>query len=206
MRGVRVTKMENYMEQIIAAVIGGLLAAGTGVFLQSMQERSRVSRLKQSLIRAIQDDLNLAVVLYDKIVEEWDKSQIVWFNTVNELLESRLTVVNNRDSLVLFDDDSFRLKVFKYYNKSFQLLSTIQNSQQQKYNIESKFNEILRDVKIKDARLSHEKAVKTTVSLMPDENNNLAAINRNLPENIAKVKDLKIEAKEILACFSQLKL
>ena len=194
------------MEQIVAAVIGGLLAAGAGVLLQSTQERKRIKGLKQSLVRAIQDDLSLAVTLYDKIIDEWDKSQIVWFNTVNELLESRLTVINNRDYLVLFDDDDFRLKVFKYYNKSFQQLSTLQNSQQQKYNIESKFNEIVRDVKMKDARLGHEKAVETAISLMPNEDQNLRFINASLPENIGKVKDLKVEAKEILACLTDLKL
>ncbi len=196
----------NSMGQIIAAVIGGLLAAGAGVLLQNIQEKSRVKRLKQSLVRAIQDDLGLALVLYEKIIDEWDKSQIVWFNTVNELLESRLTVINNRDYLVLFDDDDFRLKVFKYYNNSFQQLSALQNSQQQKYNIESKFNEIVRDVKIKDARVGHEKAVETAISLMPSEDQNLRFINESLPKNIAKVKDLRVEAKEILVCLPNLKL
>ena len=194
------------MSQIIAAVIGGLLAAGVGVLLQNRQEINRLKRLKLGLVRAIQDDLNLALTLFDKIIDEWDKSQIVWFNTVNELLESRLTVINNRDNLVLFDDDVFRLKVFKYYNNSFQHLSTLQNSQQQKYNIESKLNEIVRDVKIKDGRLGHEKAVETAISLMPSEDQNLRIINTSLPENITKVKDLKVIAKEILAHLPQLKL
>ena len=139
-----------------------------------MQENSRLKRLKQSLIRAIHDDLTLALVLYDKIIEEWGKGQIVWFNTLNELLESRITVLNNRDYLVLFDDDVFRLKVFKYYNSSFQQLSVLQNSQQQKYNIESKLNEIVRDLKIKNLLLEHKEAVDAAIALMPSEEQDLS--------------------------------
>jgi hypothetical protein len=139
-----------------------------------VQENSRLKRLKQSLIRAIHDDLTLALVLYDKIIEEWGKGQIVWFNTLNELLESRITVLNNRDYLVLFDDDVFRLKVFKYYNSSFQQLSVLQNSQQQKYNIESKLNEIVRDLKIKNLLLEHKEAVDAAIALMPSEEQDLS--------------------------------
>ena len=120
--------------------------------------------------------------------------------------EHKHRLIKNRDYITLFDNENIRQQVFKYYNKSYQHLSILQNSQQQKYNIESKLNEIIRDVKLKDGRLGHKKAVEIAVSLMPSEEKNLQLINESLPVNIIKVKDLKVEAKEILTNLSQLKL
>jgi len=85
------------MDQIIAALAGGFLAAGTGWFLQNRLEASRLKRLKQLLIIGISDDLKSSVELYSRVIDEWDKSQIVWFTTLNELRESRQTYLKNRD-------------------------------------------------------------------------------------------------------------
>ena len=46
------------MEQIIAALIGGFLAAGTGWFLQTRLELSRTEKARDLLTIGICDDLN----------------------------------------------------------------------------------------------------------------------------------------------------
>lgn len=65
------------MDQIIAALVGGFLAAGTGRFLQVRLEASRMKRLKELLIIGIKDDLKSSVDLYERVIDDWDKSQIV---------------------------------------------------------------------------------------------------------------------------------
>jgi hypothetical protein len=63
------------MEQIIAALIGGFLAAGTGWFIQTRLEKSRTDKARDLLITGICDDLSHSLTLYEKIEEEWDKTK-----------------------------------------------------------------------------------------------------------------------------------
>jgi len=65
------------MDQVVAALIGGFLAASTGWFLQVQLEKSRLKRTKKLLTLGIIDDLEQAIHLYDRIVDEWDKSQTI---------------------------------------------------------------------------------------------------------------------------------
>ena len=66
--------MESAVDQIIAALVGGFLAAGTGWFLQNRLEASRLQRLKQLLIIGISDDMKSSAELYDRVIDEWEKS------------------------------------------------------------------------------------------------------------------------------------
>ena len=90
------------MEQLLAAVVGGFLAACTGWGLQYLQEKSRTHKTRSLLTIGICDDLNHSVSLYDKIEEEWDKTKIIWFSTLNEIKESRQIYKENKSCFVLF--------------------------------------------------------------------------------------------------------
>ena len=186
------------MDQIVAALVGGFLAAGTGWFLQVCLEASRLERLKQLLLLGIIDDLKSAAELYGRVIDEWEKSQIVWFTTLNELRESRQTYLRNRDWMVLIKDEALRQKLFKYYHRSADHINLLENQQRRKYDIQTKLNDLMRDLQLRDSELSREQALEQGVRLMQPEDQELAGINNLLPQNIQKMRDFKVEAKELL--------
>lgn len=186
------------MDQIIAALVGGFLAAGTGWFLQVRLEASRLKRLKQLLLLGISDDLKSAAELYARVIDEWEKSQIVWFTTLNELRESRQTYLRNRDWMVLIKDETLRQKLFKYYHRSADHINLLENQQRRKYDIQSKLNEVMRDVQLRNTALTREQALQQAVQLMHAEDQELVGINNLLPPGIQKMRDFKVEAKELL--------
>ena len=186
------------MDQIVAALVGGFLAAGTGWFLQVCLEASRLERLKQLLLLGIIDDLKSAAELYGRVIDEWEKSQIVWFTTLNELRESRQTYLRNRDWMVLIKDEALRQKLFKYYHRSADHINLLENQQRRKYDIQTKLNDLMRDLQLRDRELSREQALEQGVRLMQPEDQELAGINNLLPQNIQKMRDFKVEAKELL--------
>ncbi|MBU0908118.1 MAG: hypothetical protein KKA54_16740 [Proteobacteria bacterium] len=191
------------MDQIIAALVGGFLAAGTGWFLQNRIEVSRLKRLKQLLIVGISDDLKSSIELYDRVIDEWEKSQIVWFTTLNELRESRQTYLKNRDWMVLINDEGLRQKLFKYYHRSADHINLLENQQRRKYDIQSKLNDVIRDLKIRNNQLTQEQALEQAVRLMHAEDQELFGINNFIPSGIQRMRDFKGEAKELLDAFSK---
>lgn len=186
------------MNEIIAAVIGGFLAAGTGWFLQSRQEASRLAKTRTLLLVALRDDLKSSIDLYERVEDEWHKSGIVWFTTLNEIRESRQAFVKNREMLVLLEQEELRQRIFRYYHRSSDHLGLLENQQRRKYDIQSKLNEVMRDLQLRDQTLSREQALQQAIGLMHSEDQELAGINTMLPQSVQKVRDFKIEAKEIL--------
>ena len=75
------------MTEIIAALIGGFLAAGTGWFLHTRAETARIGRARHLLTTAIRDDLQHTTAVFERLEDEWDKTKTVWFATLNELRE-----------------------------------------------------------------------------------------------------------------------
>ena len=191
------------MNEIAAAMVGGFLAAGTGWFLQTRLEASRLERLKQMMIIGVTDDLKSSADLYDRVLDEWDKTQIVWFTTLNELRESRQTYLKNRDWLVLFDNEALRQKLFRYYHRSADHLGLLENQQRRKYDIQNKLNEIVRDLQLRNAELPRDQALSQGIALMQPEDQELSGINTMLPQNIQRTRDFKAEAKELLVALGK---
>jgi len=191
------------MDQIIAALIGGFLAAGTGWFLQTRLEGSRLKRLKHLLLIGITDDLKSSVELYDRVIDEWEKSQTVWFTTLNELRESRQTYLKNRDWMVLLNDEGLRQRLFRYYHRSADHFNLLENQQRRKYDIQAKLNDIIRDIQLRNDTLTREQALAQAVGLMRAEDQELAGLNSFLPQSIQKMRDFKGEAKDLLAAIGK---
>lgn len=168
--------------QILAALLGGLLAAGTGAYLQTRLENKRLSKIKNLLLRAAKDDLENVVELYDRIKEDFEKSGIVWFHHISDFNESRQTVINNRDHLYLIDEEKLRKKLFKYYAKSFQPITALQGYQQSKHALATKLNDIVQKLMLDDKRLTHETAIQKAIALMKMENQDYAFITEDLPK------------------------
>ena len=187
------------MKEIIAAVIGGFLAAGAGWFIQYRLEASRVARLRKLILIGVSDDLKSSFNLYDRVLDEWDKSGTVWFTTINELRESRQIYLKNREVLILLDSEVLRQKIFKYYHRSADYFNLLENQQRRKYDIQNKLNDVLRDLQLRDQNLARDVALKHAISLMQSEDHELAWVNVQLPQNVQRIRDFKVEAKELLA-------
>lgn len=186
------------MEQIIAAIIGGFLAAGTGWFLQTRLEISRTDKALNLLTTGICDDLNHSLSLYEKIDEEWAKTKIIWFSTLNELKESRQTYKENKNWIILFEDSGIRNKIFKYYLKSAELIDTLEYQQRRKYELENKYNDLVSDIKLKNPEIEHKEASDLAISYMSSENNEYQRLVDSIPETVAKLTKFNIEAKDLL--------
>jgi len=191
------------MDQIIAALVGGFLAAGTAWFLQNRLEATRLQRLKLLLIIGISDDLKSSIELYSRVIDEWEKGQIVWFTTLNELRESRQTYLKNRDWMVLINDEELRQKLFKYYHRSADHINLLENQQRRKYEIQAKLNDVVRDLQLRNNVLVREHALEQAVGLMHAENQELVSLNTITPQGIQRMRDFKGEAKELLDAFSK---
>ena len=155
------------------------------------------------MIIGVTDDLKSSADLYDRVLDEWDKTQIVWFTTLNELRESRQTYLKNRDWLVLFDNEALRQKLFRYYHRSADHLGLLENQQRRKYDIQNKLNEIVRDLQLRNAELPRGQALSQGIALMQPEDQELSGINTMLPQNIQRTRDFKAEAKELLVALGK---
>ncbi len=186
------------MEQVVAALIGGFLAAGTGWLLQVQLEKSRLKRTKKLLALGITDDLEQSIHLYDRIDDEWDKSQMIWFSSLNELKESRQTYQNNKDWILVYEDADLRKQIFQYYLKSADRINTLEYQQRRKYEIEHKLNELIRDIKYRDVTVTHDAAVQSAISLMEAESREYTNLQTSIPEAVRKLSEIKGEAKELM--------
>jgi len=186
------------MDQVIAALIGGFLAAGTGWLLQVQLEKSRLKQTKKLLTIGITDDLEQSIHLYDRIADEWDKSQTIWFSSLNELKESRQTYQNNKDWILVYDNADLRKQIFQYYLKSTDRINTLEYQQRRKYEIEHKLNDLTRDIKYRDTTVTHDEAVQLAINLMEAENREYINFQTSIPEAVGKLKEYKSEAKELM--------
>jgi len=110
--------MEVDWTTVLSAFVGAFLASGTGYVFELRRVSSRLSNGRKLLKIAIQHDLNHALTVYDKIADEFEKTQTVWFSTLNEVRESRFTYHNNKDWIHVIDDENLRRRIFRYYLQS----------------------------------------------------------------------------------------
>ena len=133
-----------------------------------------------------------------KIDEEWTKTKIIWFSTLNELKESRQTYKENKNWIVLFEDSGIRNKIFKYYLKSAELIDTLEYQQRRKYELGNKYNGLVSDIKLKNPDIEHKEASNLAISYMTSENDEYQRLEGSIPETVAKLTKYSIEAKELL--------
>jgi hypothetical protein len=186
------------MNEIIAALVGGILAAGTGWFLERRRESARLAQARKILTRAICDDLTHSLLIYDKVAEEWEKTKTVWFATTNELKESRQPYLNSKDWIAVFDDEDLRRKIFRYYLQSSDRINALEYQQRRKYEIEGKLNEMIRNIKFRDSSLSHDAAGKMAVGYMESESKEYDNLLALIPETVNKLSQFKARAEDLI--------
>ncbi len=100
--------------------------------------------------------------------------------------------------LVLLDEEELRQRIFRYYHRSSDHLALLENQQRRKYDLQTKLNDVMRDLQLRDPGLQRDQALQQAIGLMHSEDQELAGINTMLPQSIQKLRDFKIEAKEML--------
>jgi len=186
------------MEQIIAAIVGGLIAASTGWFFERQREKARLSKIHNLLVTGICDDLQHSRDVYDKVSSEWEKSQTIWFSSLNELMASRQTYKNNRDWITLIENAELRKRVFQYYLQSEDIISALESQQKRKYELESKFNDLVRDLMINNPELEQQQARDIAISYMQNEDREYRGLVDLIPETVLKLKEYKSQAWDLL--------
>lgn len=183
---------------ILSAFIGGILAAGTGWFLQNRLESARIKKLKNVLLLGVNDDLKTSVVLYEQIAEGWERSKTIWFNLINELSDSRHIYTNNKEWIILIEDEELRNDISQYYRQSANHLLSLQNSQQRIYDIENKYLRELQDFKIRNPTIDADSAKEIVLSSMNNESSDLAHYQDQIPILVAGMNRFRDKANNIL--------
>ena len=184
--------------ELLSAMLGGFLAAGTGWLLQIQIERQKVARIRKFLSIAIADDLEHSLNIYDRIEDEWSMTSTIWFSSLNELRESRAVFNNNKDSIISFNDQKIRRRIFKYYLKSSELIGLLDFYQRRRYELQGKFNDMVTNIKINENGISEEKAKEIALSIMHQEDEEFKKIENAIPETIKKLLGQKLEATELM--------
>lgn len=184
--------------EIVSTLVGGFLAAGTGWFLQSRAEASRVKRGKRVFTTGVLDDLRAAVELFDRLKEDWDRDKTVWFTTINELLESRHAYIQHRDWLLTFEDDVLRKAIVTYYTKSANHLIDMRNAQQRLYDLHSQIAQAAVEVRAAMPDATNEQHIEAITQRLPTAEAETQFLGSRLPELVIGLERFKGEARELI--------
>lgn len=188
---------------VIGAVIGGFLAACAGLIVEWRKGATREKNLSRLFSTAITDDLKNSITLYEKIQEDWSKSSLIWFVTINELRKSRQTYEKYNEHVLLFKSPELRQRISKYYLRSETLISTLETMQNRKYFIDNKYKQTLIDIRIRESSLTDEAVKAKAEELMKGEANELQWINDSIPKSVNKLDSLITEAQNLLDKISE---
>ena len=180
--------------ELAAAALGGFLAAGTGWVLDRQREATKLERSRSLLTRAILDDLSYSQQIYDKVGEEWEKTKIAWFSTLNELKQSRQPYMNSKDWVVILDDEDLRRDIFRYYLQSTDKITILENSQSRKYALERTCSDSLRQIQVNDPAITPDAAKDKATQATANENQEYNGIVNEMPNQVRRLVDLKATA------------
>ncbi|MBX9804735.1 MAG: hypothetical protein K2Y18_03150 [Alphaproteobacteria bacterium] len=192
--------MKSIWTQIIATILGGFLAAGAGWFVDWNRESRRNENIQNLALTALRDDLQNSIILYDKLIEDFDKTNTIWLATIFTLQESRQFYQKNKEWMVIFDDKDLRDKVFQYYVKSELLFRKLEFMQKKKQDIENILSDNLNRVKIEHPTWKEEDIKKA--ALIPIEDKRKEYINltsKLIPELISEVKESRHIANSLIS-------
>lgn len=189
--------------EIIATIIGGFIAAGAGLLVEFYKDKRKEVKFRKRFATAIKDDLKNSISQYEKIQDDWEKSSLIWFVTINEVRKSRKIYEKYNENILLFESAELRNRISKYYLKSDNLISQLECMQNKKYLIDSKFKNICMDFKLKDNSLTDEIVKNRASEIMTDELKELAWVNETIPKSVSSITGLISEAHALIGEISK---
>lgn len=185
--------------ELAAAALGGFLAAGTGWLLDRQREATKLARTRRLLTRAILDDLTYSLQIYDKVSEEWEKTKIVWFSTLNELKQSRQPYMTSKDWVVVLNDEKLRRELFQYYLQSTDKISLLEFMQNRKQTLERTYNDLTRQIQLNDQNLTPDEAKTKATQTMAGEDQEYRTINAEMQNHVARLVAFKATAQTLIS-------
>jgi hypothetical protein len=183
---------------VIGAVVGGFLAAGAGLLVEYRKNVSREKKLRALFKTAIIDDLKNSLNLYEKIQEEWSKSNLIWFVTLDEIRKSRRIYEKFYEHILLFKSEDLRQKVFKYYQKSETLIASLGELQKEKYRVDNERKNLLTRIRAQTPSISDEAINGQVKEAMKDDQIAIQWVNDELTRSINKLNNIIGEAQNLL--------
>lgn len=177
-------------------ILGGAIAAAAGLSVEWWKDLRRLSRTREVITTAIRDDLSNVDAIYDRIIEEWNRTRIVWFATTGEFGASRQAYLKNSDWTVVLTDPALRRDIVSYYQRSFQVVSMLETAQRRKYELQAKLNELTRAMQLQGHEYAAAQAA--AAAMMVPESQELQYIEQALPESIDRTRDMRNEAAALL--------
>jgi hypothetical protein len=188
---------------IIGAIIGGLLATGSGVFLNYKQFKTNRKNMKEIFFLIIEDDLNSSIPLYDQIKEIGRNQKYVSFEALNEIRYSRKIYEKYIEHVAFIEPCSLRKKIFDYYLKSGALIDKLENFQRIIYT----HQEAIKDTKRFIALNKKEEQVSQEVldGLTSDNKDQINFFFNAIQAEVGNLDNFKVEAQFILQELRMLK-
>jgi hypothetical protein len=184
--------------QVFLTILGGLIAGAAGLFVNWKGDVRKNKNLRKLLITGICDDLELSLHLYDKISDEFEKTKIVWFSTLNELRESRQTYKNNRDFITIFDDEKLRVDIFRYYNSTGDIIGNLEYQEKRRMVLDNNFKNAVSTHMRQHPKLTNAQAEKEVLEINKAETHEYQMLTTDIPATIQKLKEFKSVAIELI--------
>jgi len=184
--------------QALLTILGGLIAGGVGLFVNWKDDIRKNKNLRKQFITGICDDLDISLHLFDKVSDEFEKTKEIWLLTLKEFRESRQTYRNNNGLIITFDDEKLRKDIFKYYNRTEEIINRLEYQQQRKMAIEDKINIASFTFMSQNTDLNQEKAIEIAKEYHRAEYNEYLSVINNIPGTIQKLKEFKSDARDLM--------
>lgn len=190
---------------IIGPIIGGFLAALTGVLLYNYQLRCNKKNLNKLFITAIRDDLSNSIPLYEKIKNIGKTQKFIAFEATNGLRKSRQIYEKYTEHLLLIEPFEFRKRIFDYYLQSGALIDKLEAYQRRVYAIGGNFNDTIKHIRSQNPEWSDAQIADQVSKLTVNENNELDWLKTETLEQLGNIDSIKIEAQLILDKLGNIK-
>lgn len=192
----------SVMYQILPTMLGGILAALSGIAVAFYLENRRQNLLAKLLRIAICDDLRHAITLYDRIADDWEKTQRIWYETTKEFFSSRATYEKNQDFKVVFDDERLRKEIFQYYMASARDMNLLDAMQRRRDELLKMSQDAMREIRIQNPTWSHSKVEETLQAYISkyakSENEEFHRMETLIPDAVQRLKVHRTTAQSLL--------
>jgi len=117
------------LPELVSLVLGGFLAAGSGVFLQWRQRRGDRENNRKLFLQLIRDDLSTCKNIFDQIQKRWQESKWVMYRDIQQAQMSQSFYYNNNSAILHLEGADNRKAIVKYYSETTLFLNELSIAQ-----------------------------------------------------------------------------
>lgn len=190
--------MDNANMQIIAALLGALVAGLIGVGLYFLQQWNNRRTLRNAFIDVIKDDLANSVNFYQQLKDTGETQRFISFEIITGLRKSRTIFDKYMEHLILIKPIDLRKRIFNYYLQSSVLVDRLESYQNRIYVIENNFNEAIKLFKKSNPNATSDEINKNLLNEHNMELSQYDFFKQDTLRQLRNLDSLKIEAQLLL--------